>query len=330
MSQTFTLRKIDGLSQKEIAARLGLSEHTVEVQGAIGIRQRAASSRHGDTTRQRRKKTTDSSGGNPSDIAATAASWLTRLDRGLSPAEEERVPTLAHRRPPPWRVDGTSAADLGGLRPACRPAVVDRGRARSGFARAKTANAPALAGVGDNSPRRGRGNLGSGLAENPNYFSALAGRPNVNDVVQLPPIEERALEDGSTIRLNRDAKVAVDYSTAERLVRLSQGEAAFAVAKDTARPFVVAVAGVTVRAVGTAFNVRYDEKAVDIIVTEGRVAVRRQNEPDSAAPAAVVSAGQRATVPHRPTDGAPTVSTPQSEEIARRLAWQPRLLTFTD
>ena len=36
--QIFTLRKIHGFSQKEIAARLGISEHTVEVQGAIGIR----------------------------------------------------------------------------------------------------------------------------------------------------------------------------------------------------------------------------------------------------------------------------------------------------
>lgn len=36
--QIFTLRKIYGLSQKEIAARLGISEHTVEVQGAIGVR----------------------------------------------------------------------------------------------------------------------------------------------------------------------------------------------------------------------------------------------------------------------------------------------------
>jgi len=36
--QIFTLRKIYGFSQKEIAARLGISEHTVEVQGAIGVR----------------------------------------------------------------------------------------------------------------------------------------------------------------------------------------------------------------------------------------------------------------------------------------------------
>ncbi|MBA4136723.1 MAG: RNA polymerase subunit sigma-24 [Opitutus sp.] len=36
--QVVTLRKIYGLSQKEVAARLGISEHTVEAQGAIGLR----------------------------------------------------------------------------------------------------------------------------------------------------------------------------------------------------------------------------------------------------------------------------------------------------
>jgi RNA polymerase sigma-70 factor (ECF subfamily) len=36
--QVLTLRKIYGLSQKEIAARLGIAEHTVESQGAIGLR----------------------------------------------------------------------------------------------------------------------------------------------------------------------------------------------------------------------------------------------------------------------------------------------------
>lgn len=51
--QIFTLRKIYGLSQKEIAGRLGISEHTVEVQGAIGIRKCAEYFRsHGDVPPQ--------------------------------------------------------------------------------------------------------------------------------------------------------------------------------------------------------------------------------------------------------------------------------------
>lgn len=36
--QIITLRKIYGLSQKEVAERLGISEHTVEAQGGIGLR----------------------------------------------------------------------------------------------------------------------------------------------------------------------------------------------------------------------------------------------------------------------------------------------------
>jgi RNA polymerase sigma factor (sigma-70 family) len=40
--QVITLRKIYGLSQKEVAAKLGIAEHTVEAQGTIGIRKMAA------------------------------------------------------------------------------------------------------------------------------------------------------------------------------------------------------------------------------------------------------------------------------------------------
>ena len=36
--QILTLRKLYGLSQKEVAAQLGIAEHTVEAQGVIGLR----------------------------------------------------------------------------------------------------------------------------------------------------------------------------------------------------------------------------------------------------------------------------------------------------
>lgn len=40
--QILTLRKIYGMSQKEVAAQLGIAEHTVEAQGTIGLRKIAA------------------------------------------------------------------------------------------------------------------------------------------------------------------------------------------------------------------------------------------------------------------------------------------------
>ena len=39
--QILTLRKIYGLPQREVAAQLGISEHTVEAQGTIGLRKLA-------------------------------------------------------------------------------------------------------------------------------------------------------------------------------------------------------------------------------------------------------------------------------------------------
>lgn len=39
--QIITLRRIYGLPQKEVAAQLGIAEHTVEAQGSIGLRKLA-------------------------------------------------------------------------------------------------------------------------------------------------------------------------------------------------------------------------------------------------------------------------------------------------
>lgn len=149
----------------------------------------------------------------------------------------------------------------------------------------------------------------------------------------LALIEQRALSDGSTIELNRGAVVTEHFSAGERRVRLVRGEAHFTVAKDATRPFFVEAGGVTVRAVGTAFNVRLDPASVEVLVTEGRVGVERV-EPDALkqpeAKPLHLSANERTVVSLAPSAPAPQVTVVPPAEIEARLAWQPRLLDFTD
>ena len=148
--------------------------------------------------------------------------------------------------------------------------------------------------------------------------------------------ERLALPDGSRVELKDGTQVVVQYSEGERRVKLTGGEAHFSVWKDKTRPFIVEVAGVEVRAVGTAFNVRLDPKAVEVLVTEGRVQVdQRPGNESSGRPAPetlVVSGGERAVVPlpAMTLTLAPKipVTLVTTEEISRELAWQAPRLQF--
>ncbi len=82
------------------------------------------------------------------------------------------------------------------------------------------------------------------------------------------------LADGSTVQLNTNTIVETRFDRARRVVFLRKGEAAFKVAHNPDRPFLVYAGNLVVRAVGTEFNVRLrDSRDVEVIVTEGRVAV---------------------------------------------------------
>lgn len=88
------------------------------------------------------------------------------------------------------------------------------------------------------------------------------------------------LADGSVVQLNTNTIVETRFTRAQRLVYLRKGEALFKVEHNTERPFLVHAGGLVVRAVGTEFNVRVrDRRDIEVIVTEGRVAVEPQPEP---------------------------------------------------
>jgi len=81
------------------------------------------------------------------------------------------------------------------------------------------------------------------------------------------------LEDGSHVRLNSRSKIRVRLTSPRREIDLLEGQAMFAVAQDPKRPFIVTSRSVTVRAVGTAFDVNLKATGTVVTVLEGRVAV---------------------------------------------------------
>ena len=261
------------------------------------------------------------------EIERTAAEWVLRRDRGLTATEQDELSqwlaadsrhgeALALQR---WGWDELDR--LAGLQTSLG-AVPDpdlfasraKMRARRWWWLAATSSLLAAAGVAllitTRSPQAG-----------PEQAAPLV----AISTVLAAPCERLTLEDGSVVDLNRGASVEAIYSATERRVRLVRGEANFTVAKDAVRPFVVSAGGVDVRAVGTVFNVRLEPAAVEVVVSEGRVNV------DAPARAATsLAVGQSAVVALTAAGAPPQIATLSADEIAARLAWQPRLLDFTD
>lgn len=165
-----------------------------------------------------------------------------------------------------------------------------------------------------------------------------AATPESAPTIVATAYEQRVLEDGSIAELNRGAALEVAFTAAERRVRLLRGEAHFTVTKHPERPFIVHARGVEARAIGTAFQVRLDAHAVEVVVTEGRVqvgappaAITSSGSDDAVpgVPLPIVAAGERVVVPLSPAAEPPRVTPVSAEEMARALAWQPRLLEFS-
>lgn len=97
------------------------------------------------------------------------------------------------------------------------------------------------------------------------------------------------LADGSVIYLNRHSDMKVRLKDGRREVTLSNGEAAFDVAHDASRPFVITAGDHSVQVLGTAFNVVNHEGRFTVSVERGVVAVT----PAHADTSLRLTAGQR-------------------------------------
>jgi transmembrane sensor len=163
-----------------------------------------------------------------------------------------------------------------------------------------------------------------------------AGPFAIATTTEIGVLRKIPLPDGSVIQLNTDSAVDVRFTTQERRVALTRGEAHFTVAKNRERPFIVSVGGVDVRVVGTVFNIRLRNESVDVLVTEGTV---RVGATDLTAPGSdvvpdapghsEVTAGQKLSIERQ----APAVPHATREELSamevkQALAWQSRRLDF--
>jgi transmembrane sensor len=128
------------------------------------------------------------------------------------------------------------------------------------------------------------------------------------------------LEDGSVIDLNTDSEVRARTGSHQREVRLVRGEGRFQVAHDKKRPFVVSAADADVRAVGTAFSVRLRQRQVDVLVSEGTVAI----DAERVAHAPPVHAGEAAMV----LADRVTVRRLERQQLERRMSWTTGRLQF--
>lgn len=249
-----------------------------------------------------------------------AADWFARIDAGLTAPEQadfERWLAAAPRHREVWAEFDATFAPLESARCADLTAEfaeeLGRRRQRRRW-RVRTTTAVGLAAaaavvMGVFLPLR------SELKEDaPAEIRAVVTKPEV-----------RRLEDGSLVELNRGATLEVAFTAGRRDVRLTRGEAHFSVAKDPSRPFVVTAQGVEIRAVGTAFSVLAKTGAVDVVITEGRVAVARVDGSARSAPAPVLAepvfadAGSHVSIP---IAAEPQVRPLVPEQIERELAWR--------
>ncbi|MDH1011075.1 FecR domain-containing protein [Pseudomonas nicosulfuronedens] len=128
--------------------------------------------------------------------------------------------------------------------------------------------------------------------------------------------ESLRLADGSRVVLNSATTLHVESRLRSRQIELVEGEATFTVAHGP-KPFTVRSQGVSVRDIGTAFNVRSDRRGVSVTVLEGTVAVSSSSSPE-----------QRLEVGQQINATRSSLGQVQTADAARAIAWQHGKLSF--
>ncbi|MBI5370647.1 MAG: DUF4974 domain-containing protein [Sphingobacteriales bacterium] len=112
-----------------------------------------------------------------------------------------------------------------------------------------------------------------------NGFTALQD----NEIVAKPGTKSKLLlPDGTQVWLNSDSRIiyANSFNDSLREVVL-EGEAYFDVVKDARHPFIVHTSGISIRVLGTAFNVKSypQDPTIEATLVRGLIEVEKNNQP---------------------------------------------------
>lgn len=263
------------------------------------------------------------------DVKATAAAWLSRRDAGMNPSETAELRAWLEENP-------RHAAAFEELEEVW--GNFDELRA----ARHQPGQAPAENLAATQSRRRQtfwRSSAWATCAVAAGLAVILVLRPAPHSAETVVGAFQRVdLPDGSIAQLNTDSAIDIEFTARERHVSIARGEVFFNVQKDAARPFIVTAGPVSVKAIGTAFNVRRRIASVDVLVTEGKVRVdesrRGRNllpETTSNAGPSLLQGGERASI--HVTGGNVVEAQVKIEKVPvegaqRMLAWQEHRLEF--
>lgn len=151
------------------------------------------------------------------------------------------------------------------------------------------------------------------------YHELFSGKGQKSQLVLL---------DGTKVWLNSDSRLKYgnDYNQAERIVYL-EGEAFFEVAKDAVKPFLVKTSNITVKALGTSFNVKafHGDDTFETSLLSGSVSIQNEYLQGTKEGNLVLTPNQQYRFSTRPV---PSVIIVEDKDLSQSKAWTDNVLVF--
>ncbi len=274
-------------------------------------------------------------------IDEEAAAWVARFDAGDVSAKEQAAFQEWLNRSQLHRDAiedfGALWAEFDGLKLLTGPSEDGRGVNRgfrhipvlSGARYWLAASAAALTAVAAVAVLFPRPPQETAKGDRPALVRTAAPAPVGKLVYQTPVGAQKrvTLADGSSVMLNTDSRLEVDFSPRRRDIRLVRGEAYFDVVHDKARPFTVYADSYVVRDIGTAFDVHLSRSGkVEVGVTKGSVQVSAADGRRVSGQASKIIVAGHNVVLEDSVERAEVIVNP---DLERKLAWRQGELIYS-